>query len=143
MTNTDVSLASAFGLPPPVAPVVIPEPITAASENIETDYDFSRSNIRSLLKTGQEALEKALEVAKSSEEPRAFEVVGTILKQLADINQQLIGVHQQKKKLDAPIGKELPASAQTTNNSIFVGSTAELTRLISGMNTKTIDMESI
>ena len=79
---------------------------------------------------GQEALNAALEVAKQSEHPRAFEVVGNLMKQLADVNQQLMDLHQQKAKLDAP-SKE--GGAKVTNNAIFVGSTSELNKLIQNM----------
>lgn len=97
---------------------------------IEDDYDVTRTNLRSLLVTGQEALMQALEVAKQSEHPRAFEVVGNLMKQLADVNQQLMDLHQQKAKLDAPKGD----SKVTNNNAIFVGSTAELNKLIKNMS---------
>jgi hypothetical protein len=96
---------------------------------IEDDYDITRNNLRELLTTGQNALMHALEVAKSSEHPRAFEVVGNLMKQLADVNQQLMDLHQQKAKLDAPTKGE-----KVTNNAIFVGSTAELNKLIKNMS---------
>jgi len=101
-----------------------------SSEKIEDDYEITRSHIRMLLTQGQEALNGALEVAKQSEHPRAFEVVGNLMKQLADVNQQLMDLHQQKAKLDGP----KDTSKKVTNNAIFVGSTAELTKLIKNMN---------
>jgi uncharacterized glyoxalase superfamily metalloenzyme YdcJ len=70
-------------------------------------------------------------VAKQSEHPRAFEVVGNLIKQLADVNQQLMDVHQQKKKLEEP--SKTIKSNNTTNNAIFVGSTAELSNMIKKM----------
>ena len=109
------------------------EIITPASQKIENDYDIARANLRELLTTGQAALMHALEVAKQSEHPRAFEVVGNLVKQLADVNQQLMDLHQQKQKLDGTAGK--PADKQVTNNNaIFVGSTEELSKMISKMN---------
>jgi hypothetical protein len=98
-------------------------------EKIESDYDKSRNNLHDLLLKGQEALNAALEVAKQSEHPRAFEVVGNLMKQLADMNQQLMDVHQQKQKLDGPKAEKV-----TNNNAIFVGSTAELNKLIKNMS---------
>ena len=97
---------------------------------IEDDYNVTRNNLRELLATGQGALMHALEVAKSSEHPRAFEVVGNLMKQLADVNQQLMDLHQQKAKLDAP----KKGDGKIVNNAIFVGSTAELNKLIKNMN---------
>jgi DNA-binding PucR family transcriptional regulator len=106
------------------------EIIEPAANKIESDYDITRDNLRELLTTGQNALQHALEVAKQSEHPRAFEVVGNLMKQLADVNQQLLDLHQQKKKLDGTSGK---SEKVTNNNSIFVGSTAELSKMIKTM----------
>jgi enhancing lycopene biosynthesis protein 2 len=107
------------------------EIIKTPDGKIESDYDITRDNLRELLTIGQNALHHALEVAKSSEHPRAFEVVGNLMKQLADVNQQLMDLHQQKKKLDIPLKGE---NAKVTNNAIFVGSTAELNKLIKNMS---------
>lgn len=107
------------------------EIIQKPEQKIEDDYDVARSNLRELLVKGQEALMQALEVAKQSEHPRAFEVVGNLMKQLADVNQQLMDLHQQKAKLDAPNKAE--QAKVTNNNAIFVGSTAELNKLIKNM----------
>jgi hypothetical protein len=108
------------------------EIISAGNTKIEDDFETSRSNLRILLQQGQEALQKSLDVAMQSEHPRAFEVVGNLMKQLADINQQLLDLHQQKQKLDEP-SKAEKAKQVTNNNAIFVGSTAELNKLIKNM----------
>lgn len=107
------------------------EIVQSPADKIEQDYDKARSNIHDLLAKGHEALANALEVAKQSEHPRAFEVVGNLVKQLTDVNQQLIDLHQQKAKLDLPKEGEKKV---TNNNAIFVGSTAELTKMIKSMN---------
>lgn len=98
---------------------------------IEDDYEHARNNLRLLLLDGQSALQTALAVAQSSEHPRAIEVVGNLMKQLADINQQLLDLHRQKQKLDEPTNKD--DVKKVTNNAIFVGSTAELNKLIKNM----------
>jgi predicted house-cleaning noncanonical NTP pyrophosphatase (MazG superfamily) len=110
------------------------EIISTANQKIESDYDTTRNNLRVLLQQGQEALQKSLDVAMQSEHPRAFEVVGNLMKQLAEVNQQLMDLHQQKQKLDEP-SKAEKAKQVTNNNAIFVGSTAELNKLIKKMNT--------
>lgn len=130
--KTDESLSQVFGMEPmpPSEIEVINKPAlnVTHSEKIEDDYDHARENLRKLLLDGQKALQTALSVAEQSEHPRAIEVVGNLMKQLADINQQLLDLHQQKKKLDDP-GKD--ASKQVTNNNaIFVGSTTELNKMI-------------
>ena len=133
--KTDESLSEVFDIEPMPNTEIITkdgEIISDAKDKIESDYDVTRNNLRELLTTGQTALVQALEVAKQSEHPRAFEVVGNLMKQLADVNQQLMDLHQQKAKLDAPAKGE--ASKVTNNNAIFVGSTAELNKLIHKMN---------
>lgn len=112
--------------------VILPES-NSADEKIEYDYERTRSNLHSLLAQGQDALMHALEVAKQSEHPRAFEVVGNMVKQLADVNSQLLDLSEKKQKLMTK--KEERPSAQTVNNNaIFVGSTSELKKLIDNMN---------
>lgn len=130
----DDSLSKVFDVEPIVKSEVISkdgEVIKPSDTKIEDDYEVSRNNMRVLLQQGQEALNSALEVARQSEHPRAFEVVGNLMKQLADINQQLLDLHSQKQKLDEPSKAE--KAKQVTNNAIFVGSTAELNKLIKNM----------
>ena len=102
---------------------------------IEDDYVNVRDNLYDLLETVREALLDMLEVAKQSEHPRAYEVVGNIMKQLADMNQQLLDIHQQKQKLDVPNKKEQTGNV-TTNNAIFVGSTNDLSKFLNNMNSE-------
>lgn len=134
----DDSLSEVFDVMPqtsqPITEVIdntTGEIITTPEGKIENDYDHARDNLRELLVTGQNALNHALEVAKQSEHPRAFEVVGNLMKQLADVNQQLMDIHQQKQKLDGTSGK---SEKVTNNNAIFVGSTAELSKMIKNMS---------
>lgn len=132
--KTDDTLSNVFG----VATIQVDEVITKEGEvisesknKIEDDYETSRQNLHDLLEKGKTALTKALDVASQSEHPRAFEVVGNLMKQLADVNQQLLDIHQQKQKLDNP--KNGPSKEVTNNNAIFVGSTAELNKMLSSM----------
>jgi hypothetical protein len=133
----DDSLSNVFGvapMPSQSTEVITKdgEIITPPNEKVENDYDTARNNLRELLTTGQTALMHALDVAKQSEHPRAFEVVGNLMKQLADVNQQLMDIHQQKQKLDGP--KETKKSGdKVTNNAIFVGSTADLNKMLNKM----------
>ena len=132
----DDSLSEIFDIEPMSKTEVIAKDgtvIPESNDKIENDYDATRNNLRELLSTGQAALTHALEVAKQSEHPRAFEVVGNLMKQLADVNQQLMDIHQQKAKLDAPKGISKTGGDKVTNNAIFVGSTAELNKMIKKM----------
>lgn len=142
--NIDDNLSRVFDMEPvkqgevimSTGEIVIPE-TNSQTEKIENDYDRTRANLYGLLQQGQDALAHALEIAKSSEHPRAFEVVGNLMNQLADINEQLLRLHERKQKLDSPKdNKEVKGEVKSvTNNSIFVGSTAELNKLIKNMNT--------
>lgn len=132
-------LSEVFDLEPIEYKNVVPKqndivPVGKHEEFIDDDYEHVRFNMRELLTTGKDALLDALEVAKQSEHPRAYEVVGTLMKQLADMNQQLLDVHSQKQKLSGTEKrKEEPSATQVTNNAIFVGSTNDLANMIKNM----------
>jgi len=131
----DDSLSEVFDIEPMTKNEVITtqgEVIIPTNNKIEDDFEISRGNLLILLQQGKEALQKSLDVAMQSEHPRAFEVVGNLMKQLADINQQLLDLHQQKQKLENP--KEGSKKEVTNNNVIFTGSTAELNKLIKNMS---------
>ena len=110
------------------------EVMPQSNNKIESDYDRTRSNLHSLLQQGQDALYHALEIAKSTEHPRAFEVVGNLMKQLSDVNTQLLDLHDKKRRLDVPSKAEEVSNKQITNNAIFVGSTAELNKFLHNMD---------
>jgi hypothetical protein len=140
--KSDENLSKIFGVEPikqgevitANGDVVLPE-TKGMGENVERDYDTARNNLHKLLNQGQDALYHALEIAKQSEHPRAFEVVGNLMKQLADTNEQLLKLSEKKQKLDTPKTAEAtPGKQVTNNNAIFVGSTSELSKLINNMN---------
>jgi multidrug efflux pump subunit AcrB len=113
--------------------VILPE-TKSSNEVVDNDFDTARNNLHKLLNQGQDALFHALEIAKQSEHPRAFEVVGNLMKQLADTNEQLLKLSEKKQKLDNPVSAKGQDAKQVTNNAIFVGSTSELSNLINKMN---------
>jgi multidrug efflux pump subunit AcrB len=113
--------------------VILPE-TKSSNEVVDNDFDTARNNLHKLLNQGQDALFHALEIAKQSEHPRAFEVVGNLMKQLADTNEQLLKLSEKKQKLDNPVIAKGQDPKQVTNNAIFVGSTSELSSLINKMN---------
>ena len=140
--NYDENLSKVFGVEPikegevitSGGDVILPE-TKGVIENVDKDYDTARNNLYSLLNQGQDALFHALEIAKQSEHPRAFEVVGNLMKQLADTNEQLLALSERKVKLDAPKQQEgQPNKQVTNNNAIFVGSTSELSKMLNKMN---------
>lgn len=112
--------------------IIVPEHNTN-DEKVEYDYETTRGNLHSLLAQGQDALMHALSIAKSSEHPRAFEVVGGLMKQLSDINSQLLDLSEKRQKL-LEKNKPVEQNPQVTNNAFFVGSTSELNRMLKDMS---------
>ena len=90
------------------------------------DYEYTRGNLYSLIEKGQEALDSIMEVAQEGQQPRAFEVVSQLIKNVADTTDKLIDLQQKMKNLEA----EDPKGPSTVNNALFVGSTAELEKLL-------------
>ena len=90
------------------------------------DYEYTRGNLYSLIEKGQEALDSILEVAQEGQQPRAYEVVSQLLKNVADTTDKLIDLQLKTKELNAEDKK----GPSTVNNALFVGSTAELQKLL-------------
>ena len=95
------------------------------SNDPQKDYEYSRGQLYSLISKGQEAVDGILEIAQESGHPRAFEVAGQLIKSVADTTDKLIDLQKKMRELDAP-----QKGPTTVNNSLFVGSTAELSKLI-------------
>lgn len=102
------------------------------NEMLDYDYEQTRENLYALLKDGKTALDAALSVARQSEHPRAFEVVSGLMKDLADINGKLLDLHKKKQTIETPKNQpgQAPQQSNTTNNAIFVGSTADLSKML-------------
>lgn len=113
---------------------VVPPAADTEKELVDADANHVRSNMYSLLQQGQEALIYALELAKQSDSPRAFEVVGTLMKNLSDMNLQLLDTHEKRQKLSAPKKEEAGGPQKVVNNSIvFQGSTKDLYQMLQTM----------
>ena len=94
----------------------------------ENDYKYQRENFYNLVERGNDAIEGILELAKEGEHPRAYEVAGNLIKQVAEVTEKLGELQDRMKKLS-----EVPNNApQNVTNALFVGSTAELQKLIKG-----------
>ena len=99
-------------------------------EDPEKDYEYTRGQLYNLIEKGQEAVQGALEVAQESGHPRAYEVAVAAMKHVADMSDKLIDLQKKMKDLDAPIKGSGPT---TVNNTMFVGSTADLQKMIKEM----------
>ena len=110
------------------------EVIPPKNEALDYDYETTRANLHSLLEQGKAALDAALAVARQSEHPRAFEVVSGLMKDLADINGKLLDLHKKKQAIETPKNQTgtqpQQQSGNVTNNAIFVGSTADLSKML-------------
>ena len=99
------------------------------TEDREKDYEYTRGQLYSLIDQGQEAVRDALEVAQESGHPRAFEVATNAMKQVADMTDKLMDLQKKVKDLD----EEKSGPSKVTNNAMFVGSTAELQKMLKQM----------
>ena len=98
----------------------------STSEDMERDYSYSRSQLYSLIEKGQEAVNGILDVAASSDHPRAYEVAGQLIKNVADVTDKLADLHKKMKDLN----DDYQGPKSITNYALYVGSTADLLQLI-------------
>ena len=103
------------------------EKVSSNIDDIKKDYEYTRGNLYSLIEKGQEAINGILELAQESEMPRAYEVAGQLIKNVADATDKLMEL--QKKLKDVEEEKQSRGPTNVTN-ALFVGSTAELAKLI-------------
>jgi hypothetical protein len=99
--------------------------------DIESDladaYQQSRENLQGIIDQGQEAMHEILEIAKAGQHPRAFEVYGGILKNMVDANKELLSIQKQMREMD---NTKKETNNTTIDKAIFVGSTADLGKLL-------------
>ena len=140
MSNVTNLVDEALGILDPVeaafkesekTPPKVPTVITPASseDDIDNDYKYQRENLYSLIERGQDAIDGILELAKEGEHPRAYEVALNGIKQVADVTEKLADLQDKMKKLKEVPGSNAPKSV---TNALFVGSTAELQKMLKG-----------
>ena len=110
---------------------VIPreKPDRLTKDDITKDYEYTRGNLYSIIEKGQEAIDGILELAQESEMPRAYEVAGQLIKSVSDATDKLMDL---QKKLKDVNEEDTKGPTNVTNNALFVGSTADLAKLIKG-----------
>jgi hypothetical protein len=114
-------------------PVVeqVKEPVSTGAPNddsIDADYEYARENLKLFIEQGKVAMENIIFLAKEGESPRAYEVVGQLIKTLSDTNKDLLDLGKKVKDLKSK--KDDTQQPQHVTNALFVGSTAELQKLI-------------
>ena len=101
--------------------------------DVDDDYTYQRDNFYNLVEKGSAAIEGILELAKEGEHPRAYEVAGNLIKQVAEVTEKLGDLQEKMRKL-----KEVPNHGpRSVTNALFVGSTKELQKLIKGKTEET------
>jgi hypothetical protein len=104
-----------------------PELKKSDTEDVKQDYETTRAQLHNLVMKGQEAVDGILDVARASDHPRAYEVAGQLIKHVADTADKLIDLQKKMKELDAEDKKSSPS---TVNNTMFIGSTADLQKML-------------
>ena len=134
--------------PPNTKEITVPkeEMLALREKHANKDYSDARESLKDLIDVGRDAVDGILKVASEGDHPRAYEVASQMLKTVAEMNKDLIGLHKQMKELR----KEETNINHTTNNSIYVGSTSDLQDLINearsakkALNTDIIDAEVV
>ena len=130
MTNLD----DAFNVESTIIPAkenvgITPEqkPDRFTKDDIEKDYEYTRGNLYSIIEKGQEAINGILELAEDSQMPRAYEVAGQLIKSVSDATDKLMDLQKKLKDVNEEQQQKGP---NTVNNALFVGSTAELQKLL-------------
>ena len=132
MTRFEDAIEEALDLPTTSIPSMATKPIIKENSqegNLKSqDYEYARENLYKVIESGHDALDNMLAIARSSEHPRAFEVVNQIMKTMADAQKDLLEL----KKKQQQITGENNQQPQNVTNALFVGSTAELQKMIKG-----------
>ena len=103
---------------------VVPE---RSKDDVTKDYEYTRGNLYSIIEKGQEAINGILELAQESDQPRAYEVAGQLIKSVSDATDKLMDLQKKLKDVNA---EEKEKGPSTVNNALFVGSTAELAKML-------------
>jgi uncharacterized protein YukE len=138
MNNLDKNLSNVFDVNPigESEPKKQSLPIQYKKPDIEEDlndaYQQSKENLQSILDQGKEAMEEILEIAKAGQHPRAFEVYATLLKNMTEANDRLLKIQKEMREMD----KKKEVNNTNIDKAIFVGTTAELAKLLKDGNKK-------
>lgn len=129
-------IGKALGLPALQNENAVNKLIAEAHDNsARNDFEAARANLYEVIQTGQEAMGKLTEIATQSQHPRAFEVLAKLMDTMVNTNKELMELQSKIREIDAVEASTNPGS-QTINNNLFVGSTAELQKMIKEMNNK-------
>lgn len=106
--------------------------VMSNSDTAADDFSVARANIYNIIENGTDALHKLSEIADQSQHPRAYEVIGQLMKTLIDANKDLLNIQKTIREIDNE-NKQIKKETNVHNNNLFVGSTADLQKLLDGM----------
>jgi len=109
---------------------ILPAVTTTSEEEKDTDFRYARENMYHIIERGRDAMDELLEIAKAEESPRAFEVFGQLLKNMTDTQEKLMELHRKKQIIENDGERQEVKKAQNVTNALFVGSTADLLKLV-------------
>ena len=128
------NIADALGIAPIAETeyevINLPTVVETAEDQAANDIEYVRNNIKELIESGQESLAELIALARQSQHPRAFEVIGSLLKTLSETNAQLIDIHKQKTFIQNANKSNKPDAPTNLTQNLFVGSTAELQKML-------------
>ena len=101
--------------------------IESLNNEIKKDYEYTRANLYSLIEKGQEAINGIMDLASESDQPRAYEVAGQLIKSVGDVTDKLIDLQKKLKDIE---DSSIKTPSTVTNNAVFVGSTSDLSKLL-------------
>mgnify|MGYP005675871019 FL=1 len=131
-TNKFDGIENALDVNSDIVPVDKPQVVTpvdtaSTKEQLKKDYEYTRGHLYSLVEKGQEAVDGILELAQESDQPRAFEVAGQLIKHVGDVADKLADLQKKVNEIENP---KKDKQVNTTNNTMFVGSTADLAKFL-------------
>ena len=129
-TKFEKNMEDIFELPKKIEQTKELKPVDNKDETVDNDFKYARENLYNIIERGSDALNTLVDVANQSQHPRAFEVVGQLVKTLSDTNKDLLEL-QKKVKV---IKKDIPDQPQNVTNALFVGNTSELQKMINKRN---------
>ena len=129
-TKFEKNMEDIFELPEKIEQTKELKPVDNLDETVDNDFKYARENLYNIIERGSDALNTLVDVANQSQHPRAFEVVGQLVKTLSDTNKDLLEL-QKKVKV---IKKDIPDQPQNVTNALFVGNTSELQKMINKRN---------
>ena len=129
-TKFEKNMEDIFELPEKIEQTKELKPVDNSNETVDNDFKYARENLYNIIERGSDTLNTLVDVANQSQHPRAFEVVGQLVKTLSDTNKDLLEL-QKKVKV---IKKDIPDQPQNVTNALFVGNTSELQKMINKRN---------